>query len=260
MDFLKRNDRRRSSFPFRYAKELGLALLAVTAVVIVVLALTARDNGATVPAVPSTTATPTSRAAVPHVDIIGDSYVAGSDQGGYGSANWTKIVGSRFYTESHPIDMNVIGRAGAGYVVRGSDKVTFAEAAATSLRSTADLVLVFGSRNDGKQPPDTMAAAATDLYTKIRERAPNAKLVVVGPAWVDENVPDFITSDSQAISGAAAAAGATFVDPLGERWFFGDEAKLIGPDGVQPTDAGHQFLAEKMYGLVSKALDSMAIP
>ena len=258
MDFLKRKDRRRSSFPFRFAKELGLGLLAVAAVIIMVLALTARDNGVSASVAP--TATQTSRAEVPHVDIIGDSYVAGSDQGGYGAANWTKIVGSRFYAESHPVDMNVIGRAGAGFVVRGSDKVTFAEAAATSLRSTADLVLVFGSRNDGKQAPDTMAAAATDLYTKIRERAPNAKIVVVGPAWVDENVPDFIVGDSQAISAAATAAGAVFVDPLSERWFFGDDAKLIGADGVQPTDAGHQFLAEKMYGLVSKALDSLAIP
>lgn len=260
MDFLKLKDRRRSSFPFRYAKAMGLGLLALVAVIVVVLALNGRDNAASGPDVSTGSATATSRAKVPHVDIIGDSYVAGSDQGGYGSTNWTKIVGSRFYAESHPIDMNVIGRASAGYVVRGSAKATFAEAAATSLRSTADLVLVFGSRNDGKQSPGIMAAAATDLYTKIHERAPNAKLIVVGPAWVDENVPDFITDDSRAISASATAAGAVFVDPLGERWFFGEDAKLIGSDGVHPTDAGHQYLAEKMYGLISKALGSMIAP
>ena len=145
--------------------------------------------------------------------------------------------------------MNVIGHPGAGYIVRGTDKVTFAEAATTSLRSTADLVLVFGSRNDGKQNPATMAAAATDLYTKIRERAPHAKLIVVGPAWVDENVPDFIISDSKAISERSVRRRLQFVNPLSERWFFGADAKLIGADGVHPTDAGHQYLAEKMYAL-----------
>lgn len=258
MDFLRRTNRNRSSFLFRHARELGFAVLAVVAVIIAVLALTPRDNGAGTSPAPAASASGTTRAAVPNVEIIGDSYVAGSDQGGYGAANWTKIVGSRFYSESRPVDMNVIGHPGAGYIARGSDKLTFAEAANMSLRSTADLVLVFGSRNDGKQDPATMTAAAADLYTKIRERAPQAKLIVVGPAWVDEKVPDFIVSDSQAISGAASAAGADFVNPLSEGWFFGADAKLIGADGVQPTDAGHQYLADKMYGLISKALAARA--
>jgi lysophospholipase L1-like esterase len=260
MDFLKRRNRNRTSFPFRYAKELGFALLALAAVIVAVMALTMRDNGVSAAPAPSSNAPQASRQAVPNVDIIGDSYVVGSDQGGYGAANWTKIVGSRFYSDARPVDMNVIGHPGAGYIVRGSEKVTFAEAAATSLRSTADLVLVFGSRNDGKQEAAAMTAAANDLFAKIRERAPRAKLVVVGPAWVDEKVPDFITIDSQAISGAASAAGVTFVDPLSEGWFFGADAKLIGADGVHPTDAGHQYLAEKMYALISRSLASLATP
>lgn len=258
MDFLKRKKRNRSSFPFRHARELGFGLLAVVAILIAVLALTPRDNGVSKVPAPAASAPEPSRAPVPNVDIIGDSYVIGSDQGGYGSANWTKIVGSRFYTESQPVDMNVIGHPGAGYIVRGAEKFTFAEAATTSLRSTANLVLVFGSRNDGKQDPAAMAAAATDLYTKIHERAPGAKLIVIGPAWVDENVPDFITADSQAIAGAASVAGLEFVNPLSEGWFFGADAKFIGADGVHPTDAGHQYLSEKMYGLISKALAARA--
>lgn len=253
MVFLKRTTRGGSSFLFRYARELGLALLAVAAVVITVVAMSPRgvaeDRPASAPA-----STQAEAQTVPNVDIIGDSYVAGSEQGGYGAANWTKIVGSRFYTESRPLDMNVIGNPGAGYIVRGGDKFTFAEAATARLRSTADLVLVFGSRNDGRQDPDAMTAAATKLYQDIRHRAPHAKLVVVGPAWVDKQVPSFIAADSKAIAGAAAGAGAEFVDPLREGWFFGADAKLIGGDGVHPTDAGHRYLAEKMYAIIDKAL------
>lgn len=258
MNLLKSRDRGRSSFPFRYAKELGFGFVAVAAIVVAFLALTLRDNGeASVPPVPSASAPQASRAEVPNIDVIGDSYVAGSDQGGYGADNWTKIVGSRFYAESRPVDMNVIGHPGAGYIVRGSEKVTFAEAATTGLRSTSDLVLVFGSRNDGKQDPAAMTAAAADLFAKIRERAPQAKVIAVGPAWVDENVPDFITSDSQAIAAAASAADVEYVSPLDQRWFFGADSNLIGADGVHPTKAGHQYLAEKMYGLISKMLAGM---
>ncbi|WP_346959349.1 SGNH/GDSL hydrolase family protein [uncultured Arthrobacter sp.] len=260
MDFLKRRNRNRTSFPFRYAKELGFGLLALAAIVIVVLALTQRDKAASAPPVPSVSAPQASRGTVPNIDIIGDSYVAGSDQGGYGAANWTKIVGSRFYAEARPVDMNVIAHAGAGYIVRGPEKVTFTEAATTSLRSTADLVVVFGSRNDGRQDPANMKAAATELFSEIRDRAPQAKLIVVGPAWVDDKVPDFIVADSQALAGAAAAAGVPFVNPLSEGWFFGADAKYIGADGVQPTDAGHEYLAGKMYKLISANLAAMAAP
>lgn len=258
MDFPKSRERGRSSFPFRYVKELGFGSLAVAAIIIAFLALTMRDTGASALPVPSATTPQAGRVEVPNIDIIGDSYVAGSDQGGYGAGNWTKIVGSRFYAESRPVDMNVIGHPGAGYIVRGPAKVTFAEAATARLRSTADLVLVFGSRNDGRQDPAAMAAAATDLYAKIRERAPHAKVIAVGPAWVNENVPDFIATDSQAIADAASVAGVEFVSPLAQGWFFGADSNLIGADGVHPTDAGHQYLAEKMYSLISRTLAGMA--
>ena len=259
MDFLK-HGRNRTSVPFRYAKELGFGLIAVAAIVIAVLALTMRDNGVSASPAPSAAAPQATSPTVPNIDVIGDSYVGGSDEGGYGDANWTKIVGSRFYSESRPVDMNVTAVPGAGYITRGPDKATFAEAATSNLRSSADLVLVFGSRNDGKQDTATMTAAANDLFAKIRERAPHAKLLVVGPAWVNENVPDNIIANTRVMSDVAGAAGADFISPLNERWFFGADAKLIGADGVHPTDAGHQYMAEKMFALISKTLPTMDTP
>ncbi|MFF2029046.1 SGNH/GDSL hydrolase family protein [Arthrobacter sp. NPDC058192] len=258
MDLLKRIAPDRSSFAFRHAKELGFGLLAVAAVIVAVLALTARPGGVGTSPVPVPSVLEKSRARVPNVDIIGDAYVAGADKGGLGAANWTKIVGSRFYEQGLPVAINVIGHPGAGYTVRGPGKFTFAEAANTSLRSTADLVLVFGGRNDGPQEAPNMTAAAKDLYARIRERAPQAKLLVVGPAWTDAKVPDFVASNSQAIGDAASAAGADFISPLKEGWFFGADSALIDADGVHPTDAGHQYLAEKMYNLISKDLAAVS--
>ena len=38
--------------------------------------------------------------------------------------------------------------------------------------------------------------------------------------------------------------GAVFVDPLAEGWFSGASHRLIGSDGLHPTDAGHRFIAK----------------
>jgi lysophospholipase L1-like esterase len=51
------------------------------------------------------------------------------------------------------------------------------------------------------------------------------------------------------LNAAARAAGAAFVDPIGDRWFV-DRPDLIGPDGVHPNDAGHEYLADKIAPLI----------
>mgnify|MGYP002623887115 CR=1 FL=1 len=52
---------------------------------------------------------------------------------------------------------------------------------------------------------------------------------------------------------APGVAGATFVDPIAEGWFVG-RPELIGADGVHPTDAGHQYLADKIAPLIGARL------
>jgi lysophospholipase L1-like esterase len=51
----------------------------------------------------------------------------------------------------------------------------------------------------------------------------------------------------------AGFAGATFIDPIAERWFV-DSPALIGADGVHPTDAGHAYLAGRIAPLISAQL------
>ena len=49
------------------------------------------------------------------------------------------------------------------------------------------------------------------------------------------------------------AAGATFVDPIADRWFVG-RPDLIGADGVHPNDAGHAYIADKIAPLIGAQL------
>ncbi len=56
-----------------------------------------------------------------------------------------------------------------------------------------------------------------------------------------------------ALATVARASGATFVDPLAERWFV-DRPDLIAVDGVHPNDAGHAYLAQRIAPLIAAAL------
>ena len=59
--------------------------------------------------------------------------------------------------------------------------------------------------------------------------------------------------DRDILRDQARQVGATFVDPIAERWFF-DNPELIGADGIHPTDAGHAYMADKIAPLIGKEL------
>lgn len=206
---------------------------------------------------PSAAATPQT-AAVPRIEILGDSYVGGSAEGGKGAANWTSLVGTRFNASETRVEINPVAQPNSGYIARGVTGLVFREAATQRLSPEADVVLVFGSRNDGRQSDAAMYEAALTLYTDLRTLAPKAEIIVVGPVWVDEFVPDFISANNQAMARAAAEANVRYVDAVAEGWFTGTDGSLIGLDGVHPTDAGHVYLADKIYPLLAETVEGLA--
>ena len=82
-----------------------------------------------------------------------------------------------------------------------------------------------------------------------RRGAPTARLLVIGPPWPTDDVPDNVWRVRDALAAEAAAIGATFIDPLAEHWFVG-RPELIGKDGIHPTDAGHAYMADKIAPLI----------
>lgn len=259
----RRDIRRSSRFTRRrrWPKVLAFLALFLAAGLLTVYALSQSDaDGAPLPgATPTAAAEPAPLAEkVPQIDILGDSYVAGSAEGGKGAENWTKVVGSRFYDQGTRVELNVMAQPGSGYLARGSTDLIFREAATLRLRPTADVVVVFGSRNDGRQTPDAMYTAARSLYSDIRDIAPEAKVVVVGPIWVNGAVPSFITANNAEMKQAAADEGIPYIDALSEEWLAGANEGLIGLDGIHPTDEGHAYLAEKLFPLIEERLPQPA--
>ena len=195
---------------------------------------------------------------VPQIEIVGDSYVSGSAEGGRGEAGWTRIIGSRFHDKARPVELNVMAEPGAGYLTRGASGRVFGETAELGLRPTADVVVLFGSRNDGRQTDRAMYGAAKSLYSAIHEKAPQAQIVVFGPVWVGGKVPDFIAANNAAMARAAAEEGVQYIDTNAEGWFSGAAADLIGADGIHPTDEGHAYLAAKIFPVLDKLVREKA--
>ncbi len=201
--------------------------------------------------------TPASKTPVdsaPLVAVIGDSYTGGSAMGGYGAGNWTEIIRLRLNSANMPVRMTMSGQGGSGYVNPGSRGTVFPGEAARIVDPYDKVVVIFGSRNDTRQPVQAVRSAANATYSQIKSTAANATLVVIGPAWTNRDVPPAITAIRDVLRSEAEAAGAVFVDPLTESWFFGEETTLIGEDGVNPTDDGHQYLADRIEPYIRAAL------
>ncbi len=183
------------------------------------------------------------------VAVYGDSYSAGGRQGGKGDDGWPALV-----TDHLNADLRLHAAGGAGYV-NGSkaDDENFLQQVEGAPEPDADVVVVFGSRNDRMFSAADVKSQAVAVYEAIRAQSPAAELVVIGPAWDDDSTPGEMFRIRDAVAAAAADAGALFVDPLAQEWLY-DHPELIGLDGVHPNNFGHAYLASRIEPYVREAL------
>jgi lysophospholipase L1-like esterase len=212
------------------------------------------ETSASVPAplTPTSTAVPAPKI----ITVIGDSYTAGTDEGGLGRNGWPSLMSVRLRQTGMDTAAKVAAEGGAGYVTPGYQGHTFGQLAARTVQPHDDLVIYFGSLNDGFDSGlDVRAATATvnDTLTKTRATARTAKLLVIGPASPFDTPPSYAVALNDILRDQAALVGATFVDALGENWLQDDPA-LVGPDDIHPSDAGHRYLADKIEPLVAAQL------
>ena len=129
---------------------------------------------------------------------------------------------------------------GAGYAHPGYRGGTFADKARVIEPST-DLIVFFGSANDMAAALDAVRDAARATLRAARLTAPKAHMLVIGPAWPRADVPQVVWQLRDIVRDQATVVGATFVDPLAQRWLW-DDADLIGPDGSTPTGPASSIL------------------
>ena len=202
------------------------------------------------PFTPTSTAPPSKIMEVKIFTVIGDSFTIGT-----GGSAWPSLIQVQLRHDGIATAAKVAADGNAGYTMPGSQgRMTFGELAARSVQPHDDLVIYFGSTNDGY--PDGLnvqaaTAAVNDTFAKTRATAPTAKLLVIGPASPDP--APFTVELNDILRDQATRVGATFVDALGEKWLQ-DDAALVGPDRVHPSDAGQRYLADKIEPLIAAQL------
>jgi lysophospholipase L1-like esterase len=194
---------------------------------------------------------------VNHIAVIGDSYTTGTDEGGWGARAWTARAWQALAQRGIRVAADVEAEGRAGYGVPGDHGSIFEDLTARAVKPHDVLVVFFGSRNDQPVDPGQLADKAQETFALARRFAPSARFLVIGPPWPTADVPESVLQIRDVLNATARAAGAAFVDPIGDRWFV-DRPDLIGPDGVHPNDAGHAYLASKIAPLVGMQLSRQA--
>lgn len=192
-----------------------------------------------------------------HIAVIGDSYTAGSPEGGEGPNGWTERAWRTLAERGVPVAADVASEGGAGYAVRGNRGGMFRDLTARSVQADDALVVFFGSRNDQDADLTQLPQLVRDTLGLARRVTPSAKMLVIGPPWPTADVPDSVLRIRDILDAEARGVGAEFVDPIAGRWFV-DRPDLIGADGVHPNDAGHEYMADKIVPLISDLLPMLA--
>jgi lysophospholipase L1-like esterase len=196
----------------------------------------------------------TSRDTVPsRIAVIGDSYTTGSNEGGNGPQGWAARSWQSLARQGFQVTPDVAAEGGAGYGVRGNHGSVFGDLTPRAVRPDDAVVVFFGSRNDQGVDPAALGDAARDCFVFARHVAPSARLLVIGPPWPTDDVPGAVLQIRDVLYAQARAVGATWIDPIAERWFVG-RPDLIGQDGVHPNDAGHAYMADKIAPLIAGQL------
>lgn len=190
------------------------------------------------------------------IAIIGDTYTAPSPLGGQGTHNWTAIVDAALVKAGYDVKLDVDAVPGSGYVRTGDNGSTYFDAVNRIVTPATTVVVVFGSRyDDGLITSGQVGTAAAALIVRVHETAPKARVLLIAPPWVDQNVPSYISGIELALKADAGFVDTPFVDPIADRWFVGD-ATLIGSDGITPTDAGHAYMAARILPAIEVMLPS----
>jgi lysophospholipase L1-like esterase len=194
--------------------------------------------------------------------ILGDSFTEGT-----GADAWFTGY-ARMLGELMGWDAWESGVGGTGYLAPGLYDLPFPVRVEHDVISyNPEFVLIAGGFNDLRYgDPTKVGATAAAIFEQIQSGLPNATIIVIGPWWPDQSkIATSVATLNSELNSVATKAGLPFVDVLG--WFTGSSNSTsaspgtgntcyyIGEDGTHPTQAGHQYLAERFASEIMALLN-----
>jgi lysophospholipase L1-like esterase len=180
--------------------------------------------------------------------FLGDSYTTGWNGAGLGARGWPRRVG--LAKGWRTVNLAV---AGTGFINPGWTNQPVRSRVSAAIARHPDIVFVAAGHNDSHWSAAATAKAADKVIDRLHKALPHAVLVIVAPIWPNGNPPARCLALRDHLRRKAAAVHAIFIDPLAERWFAGKYRRLIGSDGIHPTDAGHLRMAKRVLANLAKA-------
>ena len=229
-------------------RSIGNAVLAVAVAGLVIMAACGPESGtAPTSSSPSTATTPpTPSPSMLRLVVLGDSIASGTPIGGQGVNGWPSIVAQKL-----GLLALLSAQPGTGYTKDYGAGYAYTVRVSAVIALRPNLLIVEGSRND----VDAAATkrAATSVLSQLHSALPQAKILVIGPLYLDKTGLR-TTPINDAVKGAAASVGLTYIDTLKAGWFSGSAHAFVGSDGIHPTDEGHRYLASLIIPLVTQML------
>jgi hypothetical protein len=174
-----------------------------------------------------------------HVVVLRGGSTGCTTTGGCNDANYAQVLSAK-----EGWITTVLAQGGTGYVngVDSKPPGDFGSRLPGVYKASPDLVIVEGSVSDQYYPGPGVRQAAVAVFTNLKAHLPNAKVIVVGPAWAGTPPADVVAVEN-AVKAAAAGRVALFIDPIADGWFSGASAALMGSDHESPTNLGHARIA-----------------
>lgn len=207
------------------------------------------------------------------VMVCGDSIAGGSNENvGSGQGTWVARLADMMGWDD--IWSDSIG--GTGYVTRnpgGSFNNFLDRIEADILNYAPRKIILFGGYNDsGLGDPAAVQAAAISTGKLIQSKVPTAETIMFGPWSPTGPAAGSVTAVNTALKAAADALGYVFcsqldgsvmkgsvvLSPATGSWITGtgntsapagngNADVYVGADAIHPNDAGHRYLADRIY-------------
>jgi lysophospholipase L1-like esterase len=182
--------------------------------------------------------------------VLGDSYAEGTGA----DARFTSF-GQSLCARNGWDDCWVAGSGGTGYLSTGAatspPRTTFRGRVVNDVvQWHPDVVVVAGGRNDYAFTVAQEQAEATALYQQLRSALPSAQIITTSlfPASTTEANDPHVVALSAALQAAGSGLVDRYLDVVGTNSYLtsANVGALVGPDGVHPTQAGHDELARQL--------------